>query len=180
MIAYAITDPTTLKFTTLEDDLKRFSKRADMILYRDKSTDMYAKNAQLFLAEAREHNFKKILLHRSYKLAHKLGADGVHLTSNQFSEIREAKSLNLFVTISTHTKDEALKAQMLGVDMITYSPIFKSPNKGTPKGVEELKELIALVDTPVIALGGILTQEQIDLSIESGAFGFASIRYFGD
>ena len=178
MIAYAISDPSTLNFQTLQQDIKRFSKKADMILYRDKDTKNYADNAKRFIQESQKESFSKVLLHRDYKLASKFNANRVHLTSTQFEAIDKAKALGLFVVISTHTKQEALKAQRLGADMITYSPIFATPNKGVPKGVEKLRELISLVDIPVIALGGIVTQEQIDLCKKSGAVGFASIRYF--
>ncbi len=180
MIAYAITDPSTLNFNTLETDIKYFAKKADMIVYRDKTSKNYAINAKLFLNEARKYDFQKVLLHTDYELAYQLKADGIHLTSRQFDEIAKAKALGLFVIMSTHTKQEALKAQKLGADMITYSPIFATPNKGEPKGVEKLRELTSLVDIPLIALGGIISQEQIDLCKESGAVGFASIRYFTD
>jgi len=179
MIAYAISNPSTLNFQTLNSDLKRFAQKADMIVYRDKACADYEANAKQFMVEAREHSFEKILLHTDYKLAQKLKADGVHLNSTQFSKIAKAKALGLFVVISTHSKEEALQAQNLGADMITFSPIFATPNKGEPKGVEVLRELTTLLDIGVIALGGIVTQEQIDLCEEAGAFGFASIRYFG-
>ncbi len=178
MIAYAITDPTTLNFQTLASDIKRFSQKADMLVYRDKVTSNYTSNAKLFLEEAKKQTFQKILLHTDYQLAHELKADGVHLNSTQFDEIKKAKALGLLVVISTHSKEEALKAQNLGADMITFSPIFTTPNKGEPKGVEELQSLTSLLDISVIALGGIVGQEQIEMCQKSGAFGFASIRYF--
>jgi len=180
MIAYAISNPSTLNFQTLNSDLKRFAQKADMIVYRDKESDKYAENAKQFMVEVREHSFTKILLHSDYKLAHKLKADGVHLNSTQFSKIREATALGLFVVISTHSKEEALEAQKLGADMITFSPIFSTPNKGEPKGVEVLRELTSTLDIAVIALGGIVTQEQIELCEEAGAVGFGSIRYFAE
>jgi len=179
MIAYAISNPSTLNFQTLNSDLKRFAKKADMIVYRDKECADYEANAKQFMVEAREHSFEKILLHTDYKLAHKLKADGVHLNSTQFSNIAEAKDLDLFVVISTHSKEEALHAQKLGADIITFSPIFTTPNKGEPKGVEVLREVSSSLDIAVIALGGIVEQEQIDLCEEAGAVGFGSIRYFG-
>ncbi|CAA6803831.1 MAG: Thiamine monophosphate synthase [uncultured Sulfurovum sp.] len=178
MIAYAITDPTTLNFQTLEQGIKHFASQANIIVYRDKTTSNYNTNAKQFLTEAKKHNFQKILLHTDYALASKLGANGIHLKSTQFSEIQKAKALGLFVVISTHTYEEALHAQNLGADMVTFSPIFKTANKGEPKGVEKLREIIRLLDIPVIALGGIISQEQIDLCDEAGAEGFASIRYF--
>jgi len=178
MIAYAITDPSTLNFQTLEHDIECFAKKADMIVYRDKSTVNYTSTAKLFLEETNKHSFQKVLLHTDYELADELDADGVHLKSTQFDDIEKAKALGLFVVISTHSPEEALKAQNLGVDMISYSPIFATPNKGEPKGATELQKLTSLLDIPVIALGGIVGEEQVDLCEKSGAFGFASIRYF--
>jgi thiamine-phosphate pyrophosphorylase len=178
MIAYAITDPRTLNFQTLEQDIKRFSQKADMIVYRDKANVNYEDNAKEFMVEARKYSFDKILLHTDYTLAHKLKADGVHLKSTQFDAVVKAKALGLFVVISTHTFEEALQAQNLGTDMITFSPIFSTPNKGEAKGVGVLKKLVSILDIPVIALGGIVTQAHIGLCEVNGSFGFASIRYF--
>lgn len=180
MIAYAITDPSTLNFQTLEHDIKRFANKANILVYRDKTTTSYKTNAKQLLNESKKHNFQKIFLHTDYALAHQLKADGVHLKSTQFNEIVKAKALGLFVVISTHTLEEALQSQKLGADMITFSPIFRTANKGEPKGVEVLRELIVLLDIPVIALGGIISQEQIDLCDHVGAKGFASIRYFSE
>jgi len=178
MLSYAITDPSTLNFSTLKQDVKRFSQKADMIVYRDKSSLNYASNAKDFLDECKKYNFKKILLHTDYELAHKLNADGVHLNSRQFNEINKAKNLGLFVIISTHSIKEALNAQNLGADMITYSPIFDTPNKGEAKGVEELKKLTRMLKIPVVALGGIISNKQIAQCQKNHAKGFASIRYF--
>jgi len=176
MIAYAITDPSTLDFNTLEDDLKYFSSKATMIVYRDKQNSDYEKNATLFLDQAK--SFEKVLIHTDYSLAAKLHADGVHLKSTQFSDIKKAKDLALFVVVSTHTINEAKRAELLGADMITFSPVFNTPNKGKAVGIDELRNIIASVSIPVLALGGIITQEQIVSCAEVGAKGFASIRYF--
>ena len=178
MIAYAITDPSTLNFNNLESNIEHFAKKADMIVYRDKATLHYAKNAKLFITEAKKYTFAKVLLHTDAKLAYDLGADGVHLTSTQCHEIPSAKALGLFVVISTHSLKEACEANAKGADMITLSPIFDTPNKGKAKGLDFLLKVANFIDTPIIALGGILTQEQIDDCTEHGAKGFASIRYF--
>ena len=39
--------------------------------------------------------------------------------------------------------------------MVTYSPIFTTPNKGSPKGCKDLKKIVQSINIPVIALGGI-------------------------
>ncbi len=178
MIAYAITDPSTLNFQELSSELAHFSSKAEMILYRDKNNASYARDASRFLFEAKKFSFDKILLHSDYKLADKLNVEGVHLNSTQFQEIPHAKALGLFVIISTHSFNEVKNAEALGADMVTFSPIFPTPNKGKPKGVELLTSLVSQCNIPIIALGGIVTMEQIALCRESGAKGFASIRYF--
>jgi len=178
MISYAITDPTTLSFDHLDRELERFSQKADMIVYRDKENSNYPQNAKYFMQRASNYRFDKILLHSDYQLAKTLRADGVHLTSRQFDAVKEAKSLGLFVVISCHTQEEAITAQENGADMITFSPIFATPNKGTPLGTTAIDMLSKKVSLPIIALGGILTQEHIDACRTNGASGFASIRYF--
>ena len=178
MISYAITDPSTLSFKSLTGDLKRFSTKADIIVYRDKLNLNYKINAKLFIEEAKKFPFQKILLHTDIYLASQLNADGVHLTSLNLDKIVLAKSLNLFVVVSTHTIKEAKEAQKLGADMVTFSPIFNTPNKGKPIGLYAIRELSKVINIPIIALGGVITKEQIKECQEYGAFGFASIRYF--
>jgi thiamine-phosphate pyrophosphorylase len=156
-----------------------FSKNIpDFILYRDKSTSEYPKLASAFVKICRRYTIANVFIHGDYALANTLGADGVHLTSTQFDAITEAKKLGLYVVISTHSHEEAKRAEELGADAITYSPIFSSPNKGEPKGLEDLKEIVDKIRVPIFALGGITTQEQINAVSTTGAYGFASIRYF--
>jgi len=176
MLAYAITDPTTLNFDRLKSDLEAFSCKTSMIVYRDKETNTYASNAKAFVTAAK--HFDRVLLHGDYLLAKECNADGVHLKSTQFDDIIKAKRLGLFVIVSTHSMDEAKDAEALGADMITFSPVFYTPNKGDAVGVDVLKEVVSSVSIPVLALGGILTQTQIDACAYVGAKGFASIRYF--
>lgn len=176
MVAYAICD--TLDFLNLQKSLQKLSNISNIIVYRDKNNPNYNKNAIDFVFSAKKYPFDKILLHTDIDLAFELNADGVHLQSRQFNDIKYAKSKGLFVIISTHTLEEALNAEHLGADMITISPIYNSPNKGEPIGIEKLEEIANSVNIPVIALGGILNQVQIQECQNAGAKGFASIRYF--
>ncbi|MBN2768193.1 MAG: thiamine phosphate synthase [Campylobacterales bacterium] len=149
-----------------------------MIVYRDRSNPNYSDNAKLFLKAAKYFDFNKILLHGDVELAYRLKADGVHLRSDQFDLITEAKSRELFVVASAHSLKDLLDLQKRGADMATLSPIFATPNKGKPLGVDILKALKAELSMPVIALGGILKDEQIQVCEGAGFAGFASIRYF--
>lgn len=150
----------------------------EFVLYRDKGAQNYEEIATAFVAECKKFENIKSFLHQEIALAKKLGANGVHLTSGQFNDIKEAKEMGLFVIISTHTHEEVLRAQMLGADAVTYSPIFASPNKGEPKGIEDLRELLEICEIKVFALGGIVTVEHVAMIERTKVYGFASIRYF--
>lgn len=148
------------------------------VLYRDKSNPDYDLQAEHLVQICSQFKNVKSFIHQKTALAKKLGATGVHLNSTQFDSITEAKKLGLEVIISTHTYEEVLKAQELGADAVTYSPIFLSPDKGEPKGIDDLKNLLSKCRIKVFALGGIVEPKQIKKVEESGAYGFASIRYF--
>lgn len=172
------------KYLIATSDFKRvlekqiIKHKPEYVLYRDKENPNYKTDAKEFVNICKKYNGVKCFLHRDANLAKNLNADGVHLTSTQFGTIVYAKSLDLEVIVSTHTKAEVLDAQNKGANGVTYSPIFHSPHKGEPKGVKDLKELVAMCDIKVFALGGIISKEQIGEIEKTKCYGFASIRYF--
>lgn len=182
-ISYLITDP---KYYTNNPELFRknlqiaLSKNSvEMACFRDKESKNFEELAKIFLEVCKKNDIEKTLINSNYELASKLGAYGVHLNSNQFDKIKEAKNLDLYTIISCHNYKDLDSALKLHVNAVTYSPIFATPNKGEPKGISNLKECVKLYeDIDIIALGGIVTQEQIKEIKKSGARGFASIRYF--
>ncbi|MFA5453963.1 MAG: thiamine phosphate synthase [Sulfurimonas sp.] len=147
-------------------------------LYRDKSNQNYSVQAAHFVEVCSQLEGLKSFIHQHVDLAKELGASGVHLTSRQFGEIARAKEFGLEVIISTHTHEEVLQAQKLGADAVTYGPVFASPGKGEPKGMDDLKELLDKCNINVFALGGIVENVHVDMIEQSKAYGFASIRYF--
>lgn len=179
---YLITDPQYYS-----NDIKVFkqklrerlkNKRVDIACFRDKTSSNTKELAKVFIKICKEYHIKNIFINQNFEWAKELNFDGVHLTSTQFDKITEAKDSGLKTIISCHTFDEIEKAIELSSDMITYSPIFFSPNKGKPKGIEKLKEAVDKFDINIIALGGIINEEQIEQIRETKANGFASIRYF--
>ena len=182
MKSYLITDP---EFYSSDPEQFRSVLQAalakhqpDFALYRDKNNPKYAETAELYLKECAHFGRTEAMLHGDVDLAARLHAYGVHLTSQQFDRIEKAKALGLFVVISCHTEEEVLEAQKRGADAVTYSPVFSTPGKGEPKGLEDLNEIVAKISLPIIALGGITSPEQVEAVEKSGAYGFASIRYF--
>ena len=175
MIKYAISDPKF--YSNLDYAFNNFIrlKEANMLLFRDKNSNNYDKTAQEFI-KFKSHNIK-FLLQNDIDLACRLGFDGVHFSSN-FIHLLKDTPTNLIKIASTHNIKEIELANQYGADFITFSPIFATPNKGEPKGLEALKEAVKISKAKVIALGGIVSKEHIDKVMSFGAVGFASIRYF--
>ncbi len=120
------------------------------------------------------------LISTDIALAEALGFHGVHLKGNQINFIEYAKRKNLVVFYSAHSLEEMLKADMLGADGITISPIFYTPNKGKPLGVKWLKAVSSNYNfkADIFALGGIISEQEVAQLHECRIDGFASIRYF--
>lgn len=181
--SYIITDPVffTNNPQIFETKLKKVltNHKIDIACFRDKSSDNIEELAKIFLEVCKKFHIEKILINTDISLAIKLNFDGVHLNSTQFQEIKKVKEKNLFTIISCHNFDELEIAENFNSDCVTYSPIFITPNKGQPKGIENLKKAIGkFPNLNIIALGGIITKEQIEQIKNTKAYGFASIRYF--
>ncbi len=153
--------------------------RPKYVCFRDKSSCDFAKFAKVFVHVCRKYkHIDKIILNQNTAVSKKLKCHGVHLTSNQFDDITTAKRFGLFVIISCHNLNDIKKAKNSKADMVTYSPIFQSPNKGRPLGLFALKKAIKLYNIPIIALGGVVQNSHIYKLKATNTAGFASIRHF--
>ena len=180
MIAYAISDPSTLHFDQrLSKDLERFSKTSDWLLYRDKTNVSYREYARILTEALYAFSNLKLLIHDDVDLALELGVYGVHFSSHGIGSLKRAVGRDLFTVASTHSLEEALFLEAEGVSAVTLSPIFSSPGKGNPLGISYLAQAVKHLKIPLIALGGVVTEKEIALVQEIGTAGFASIRYFG-
>lgn len=124
----------------------------------------------------------KILVNDRADIAACAGADGVHLTAQSLSArtIRQNFPSEFLIGASVHTIEEAQAAKDCGADFVTFSPIFSTPEKGEPKGLDALRKVCEkLKPFPVVALGGI-DEKNFKSVLENGASGFAAIRFLND
>ncbi|MEP7039776.1 MAG: thiamine phosphate synthase [Acidobacteriota bacterium] len=133
-------------------------------------------------AEITRKSQTKILVNDRADIAFAAKAAGVHLTSHSLSAeiIRRNFREDFVIGVSAHTIETAEKAKQNGADFVTFSPIFETPDKGKPHGVEKLHEVCEkLKPFPVIALGGI-DETNYKSVLENGARGFAAIRFLNN
>ena len=112
-------------------------------------------------------------------LAVLLEADGVHLgrASVSVADARRALSDDGVVTCSAHGIEDAVRAAADGADAVVVSPVFASPGKGPPVGLDALAETRRRLPATVgiYALGGI-DPATASGCIAAGATGVAAIR----
>lgn len=107
------------------------------------------------------------------------GADGVHLGQDDLpiGEARKILGRDKLIGISTHSIEQALKAEQEGTDYIGFGPVFGTKTKADAeeaKGIPALANVKRRVSIPVIAIGGI-TLENLREVMEAGADGTAVI-----
>ena len=103
----------------------------------------------------------------------------MHLRGGQQNLIKEAKNAGLITVVSCHNTVDIELSFAFGADYVTLSPIFATPDKGEPLGLDSFLSMIQTVDRQkVFALGGIDDESKVEQIAKTGVFGFASIRYF--
>ncbi|MBE9528393.1 MAG: thiamine phosphate synthase, partial [Proteobacteria bacterium] len=110
-------------------------------------------------------------------------ADGVHLPRSG-PNIKTARSYldntlgtRALIGTSTHSVEEATRAERDGADFVTFGPVFYTESKkeyGEPVGVERLKAAVKAVAIPVFALGGI-GLSKVTEALSTGAAGVGLI-----
>ena len=123
-------------------------------------------------------------------------AGGVHLGENSLptKEVRQwlrARGIatepglqftdrKFLAGVSCHSLESALRAEQNGTDYIFFGPIFATPSKseyGAPQGLARLEQVCSSLSSPVLAIGGI-TSENAASCIAAGAAGISAIRLF--
>jgi thiamine-phosphate pyrophosphorylase len=128
----------------------------------------------LAVLEVRAHEIKhriptKILVNSRLDVALASGADGVHLPCDAPTQVLPG----LVIGRSCHTLEQIRAAK---ADFVTFGPIFQSPGKAPPVGLDALKTACKL-GKPVYALGGV-NWDNAEECMHVGAEGIAGIRLF--
>ncbi|WP_232463329.1 thiamine phosphate synthase [Tumebacillus avium] len=152
---------------------------ADVIQLRYKSApalDLFRLGAEIHPLIQQEGG--RLLINDRADVALALDAGGVHLAAKSLP-IASARPLFLpekWIGCSVHSVEEALDAQEQGATYITYGHIFATGSKPglPPRGLDALRKVVEAVEIPVLAIGGITT-DNIEDVLATGAAGIAVI-----
>jgi thiamine-phosphate pyrophosphorylase len=132
----------------------------------------------------------RVIVNDRLDVAIAVGAGGVHLGGPAagglpVTAVRRwcragGAPAGFLVGASCHSLAEARAAERDGADYIFFGPIFPTPAKlpfGPPQGLERLEEVCRNAGIPVLAIGGVTT-ENAGACFARGARGIAAIRLF--
>jgi thiamine-phosphate pyrophosphorylase len=132
---------------------------ADILQLRDKSSD-----DRSFLEHAKAlknltKNYKRLfIVNDRVDIACIIGADGVHLGQEDMPIESARKILKKgIIGISTHSVEQAKRAEKKGADYIGIGPIYKTEAKKAylPIGPSVLHRISTVINAPFFAIGGI-------------------------
>jgi thiamine-phosphate pyrophosphorylase len=148
----------------------------DMIQVREKDLDA----AELFslvcqVRDAAGAAKTKIMVNGRLDVALAAGIDGVHLPGDGLPAAMVRPHVR-WLGVSTHSMEEAVRAERDGADYVFFGPVFETPAKEAV-GTDALRRVVAAVRIPVLAIGGIDASNTAAI-METGAAGVAAIRMF--
>jgi thiamine-phosphate pyrophosphorylase len=157
----------------------------DLIQIREK--DLPARQLCALVKQAvvhTAHSDTRILVNDRFDVALACDADGVHLTTQSLPTevVRKTVGDQLIIGVSTHSKEEAERAEAEGADFIVLGPVFETPSKmqyGPPLGLSAFAAIARAIKIPVIAIGGI-NLHNFRQVLDAGASGIAAIRLFAE
>ena len=189
--------PLTYLITKGEATSERFSESAGEILSSIKRSvdagisliqirEKHLTTKQLFelafeAATIVSRSQTKLLINGRTDVAIAAGADGVHLPEEgvPIGAIRRVCPPPFLIGASVHGPEAARNAKADGANFILFGPVFDSLGK-SGVGLKALADICrSLEGFPVIAVGGINGSNHQSV-IESGASGYAAIRYLND
>jgi thiamine-phosphate pyrophosphorylase len=178
---YYITDRLAAGWTThqlLECIKRNIDAGVDFIQVREK--DLCGRT--LFdlasrVVELASGSSTRVLVNDRTDIACAARAHGVHLRSGSIppERLRPIVDSDFLIAVSCHTLSDVDQAQ--SADFVVFGPVFASPGKNTPVGIEGLQAAASRSRVPVFALGGVNHDDALTC-IAAGAAGFAGIRLF--
>jgi thiamine-phosphate diphosphorylase len=129
-----------------------------------------------------------LFINDHWRLAAELGAEAVHLGQEDLLALgpagrAELRASGLALGISSHAVWELCRARALAPRYIACGPVWPTTTKDmpwVPQGLDNLGWWCRVAGTPVVAIGGILQDAQVEQAAAAGASGVCVLRGLGD
>jgi thiamine-phosphate diphosphorylase len=147
-------------------------------IYRDKSSDgaAFLKGVQEALAASQPSGLPVIVNDR-IDIAIAAGAHGVHIGQADLScaAVRRLVGPSMLVGVSVKTPKQALDAAQAGADYVGAGAVFATTTKASACiGLDGLRAIVATSPIPVVAIGGVSTENVADV-MATGCAGAAVV-----
>ncbi|MGI6037136.1 MAG: thiamine phosphate synthase [Limnochordia bacterium] len=145
-----------------------------IIQYREKEKKAGEKYREcLAIRELTKKAGVQFIVNDDVDIAVLVGADGVHIGQEDLpiEAVRELVGPQMVIGVSTHSPEQGRDAVDRGADYIGVGPIFPTKTKKdvcSPVGLEYLDWVVANLDIPFVAIGGI-KEHNIEQVAQRGA-----------
>lgn len=164
MLLYGVTDRGNLHGKTLMQQVEESLKGGvTLVQLREKHLSF-----QEFLEVAKEmkelcHKYGvPLLINDNVEICIESGADGVHVGQKDMEAgaVREKLGKDKIIGVSARTVEQAMAAQNAGADYLGVGAVFSTSTKEDAKPLDHeiLKDITKAVDIPVVAIGGISSE----------------------
>jgi len=177
---YVILDSALLKNSTRDCAQELAAAGVRLLQYRNKSASVRELlETSRELVSSLESSRTALVVNDRPDVAALAGAKGVHVGQDDLdaAQARAVVGKEMWVGASTHNLEQFRRATATSADYIAVGPIFATTSRANPDpvvGLELIREVRALTDKPIVAIGGI-TLERAKAVIDAGTDSVAVI-----
>jgi thiamine-phosphate pyrophosphorylase len=177
---YVILDATLLKNSPQNCAQELAAAGVRLLQYRNKSASARELlETSRELVSSLESSHAALIVNDRPDVAALAGAQGVHVGQDDLGveEARAVVGKEMWIGVSTHNLDQFRRASATSADYIAVGPVFATTSKENPDpivGLELIREVRALAEKPIVAIGGI-TLDRAKSVIDAGADSVAVI-----
>lgn len=177
-----VTNRTLVSDKSFEDKISEVLNNfdIDILILREKdlNTEEFLKLSEK-IKKICDYNETEFYINSFYEIARKQNVKNIALplriaeTAGDLSDFEN-------IIISIHDKDEIKRAENIGATALMFGNIYETnckPGKAG-RGVEKLKEIVALSSLPIYAIGGINDENQESSVLQAGAKGIAKMSSY--
>lgn len=158
---YAITDSRLAKKQTIYEQVEEaLIGGVTMLQLREKDADYdFVLMEALQIQTICKKYDVPLIINDNVELAKAIDADGVHVGQSDIEagKAREILGPDKIIGVTAKTVEQAKNAQAAGADYLGSGAVFGTTTKSDakPMSIQLLKDIVANVDIPVVAIGGI-------------------------